>query len=122
VAAEIVDDDDITGLEHGDEDLLDIGSEALAIDRPVDDAGRVDAIMAECGQEGERSPAAMGRLGDQPLASGRAAVGARHVGLGPGLIDEDEPPRIKAALILLPLRPSPGDVGAILLAGVQAFF
>jgi hypothetical protein len=64
----------------------------------------------------------MGRLGDQPLAASGAAVRARHVGLGPGLVDEDEPRRIKATLILLPLRPSPGDVGAILLAGVQAFF
>jgi hypothetical protein len=28
----------------------------------------------------------------------------------------------QAALILFPLRPSPGDVGTILLAGVQVLF
>src|SRR5438477_7732969 len=47
---------------------------------------------------------------------------ARHVGLGPSLVDEDETGGIKPPLVLLPLRSSPGDVGAILLAGVQAFF
>jgi hypothetical protein len=61
-------------------------------------------------------------LGDQPLAASRAAVSARHVGFGPGFVNEDQPGRIKPSLILLPLRPPPGDVGTILLAGVQAFF
>ena len=63
-----------------------------------------------------------GDLGDQPLAPRRPAVGARHVGLGPGLVDEDQAGRIKPSLILFPLRPPPGDVRTILLAGVQAFF
>jgi hypothetical protein len=49
-------------------------------------------------------------------------VKARHVGLGPGLVDEDEAPRINPALILLPLNPPARYVGAILLDGVQAFF
>jgi hypothetical protein len=49
-------------------------------------------------------------------------MAARHVGLGPGLVDEDQASRIKPALVLLPLRPSPGDIGPILLAGAQAFF
>jgi len=61
-------------------------------------------------------------LGDQPLAASCAAMSAGHVSLGPGLVDEDEPGRIKPPLILSPLRPPPGDVGTILLAGVQAFF
>ena len=66
---------------------------------------------------------AMGCLGNQPLAPrGAAAVGARHVGLGPGLVDEDQAGRIDPTLILPPLRAPPGDVGPILLAGVQAFF
>jgi hypothetical protein len=35
VAAEIVDDDDVAGLERGEEELLDIEMEAFAIDRPI---------------------------------------------------------------------------------------
>jgi hypothetical protein len=34
-AAEIVDDDDVAGLERGEEELLDIEMEAFAIDRPI---------------------------------------------------------------------------------------
>jgi hypothetical protein len=49
-------------------------------------------------------------------------MGSRHVGLSPGLVDEDQAGRIKPSLILLPLRAPPRHVGPILLAGVQAFF
>ena len=77
---------------------------------------------AQCGEEGQRPPAAVRRLGDQPLASRRAAMGSRHVGLGPGLVDEHQTGRIKPPLILSPLCPPPRHVGTILLAGVQAFF
>src|SRR5213075_740728 len=122
VAAEIVDDHDISGLEGGHEHLLDIGKEALAIDRAVDDARRIDPVGAQCGEEGERAPTAVRDLGDQPLAASAASMRARHVGLGPSLVDEDETGGIKPPLVLLPLRSSPGDLGALLLAGVQAFF
>ncbi len=47
VAAEIVHDDDVAGLERRDEELLDIGAEALAVDRPVEDAGRIDPVAAQ---------------------------------------------------------------------------
>jgi hypothetical protein len=30
-------------------------------------------------------------LGDQPPAASRATMGARHVGFGPGSVDEDQP-------------------------------
>ena len=74
------------------------------------------------GEEGQRAPVAVRHLGDQPLAARRAAVGAGHVGLGPGLVDEDQAGGIKPPLILLPLRAPARHVRPILLAGVQAFF
>ena len=37
-------------------------------------------------------------------------------------VDEDEPSRIRPALILLPLRAPPGDRRPVLLAGVHGFF
>jgi hypothetical protein len=45
-----------------------------------------------------------------------------HVGLGPSLVDEDQPFGVKPALIFLPSLAPTGDVGAILLAGAQALF
>jgi hypothetical protein len=61
-------------------------------------------------------------LGDEPLTAGASSMTARHVGLGPGLVDEDQASGIKPALIALPLGASASDVGSILFAGVQAFF
>jgi hypothetical protein len=82
VAAEIVNDDDVAGLERGDEELLDVGQEAFAVDWSIDDTRSIDTVPAQRGKEGQCSPAAMRNLGDQALASQRAAVGSRHVGLG----------------------------------------
>ena len=61
-------------------------------------------------------------LGDQPLAARRPAVQARHVGLGPGLVDEDQARRIDAALIFAPARPVAAYVRAILLARDERLF
>src|SRR5437763_17031702 len=99
MAAEIVHDDDISGGQRGYQELLDISAKAEAVDRSVDDAGRVDPIAAQCGQEGQRTPAAIRHLGDQPRTAGAASVMAGHVGLGPGLVDEHQPLGIKPALI-----------------------
>ena len=46
VAAEVVDDDDVAGLECRQQKLLDVGAEAVAVDRPIDDARRVDPVAA----------------------------------------------------------------------------
>lgn len=46
--AEIVQDHDIAGLQRWDQNLLDIEAEPLAIDRPVDEPWRLEAIVAQC--------------------------------------------------------------------------
>src|SRR5580765_4757697 len=122
VAAEIVDDDDIAGPQRRYQHLLDVNKEAVAVDRAVDDTGCVDAVGAQGGEEGQRAPAAMRGLGDQSPAARATPVRACHVGLGPGLVDEHQAGRVKPALVALPLRSPSGDVGSVLLAGVQAFF
>ena len=122
VRAEIIHDHDIAGDKGGEEELFDVSPEADAVDRPVDDAGRFDAVAAQGGQKGERAPSPVRHLGNQARAAQRASVTAGHVGLGPSLVDEDQAPWIKPALILLPPLPPQGDVRPVLLAGVQAFF
>jgi hypothetical protein len=73
-------------------------------------------------QEGQRAPVPVRHLGDQPAAAGAAAMAARHVGLGPGLVDKDQSGGVEPALMRLPAPPPPGDVRPVLLAGVQGFF
>jgi hypothetical protein len=51
----------------------------------------------------------------------RAPVSARYIDFGPGIVDEDQPRRIKPALTLALLRPASGHVGKVVLAGAQAF-
>ncbi len=122
VAAEIVEDDDIAGLECRGQDLLDISEEASAIDRSVEHGRGVDPVMAERGKEGERLPVTERHLGTQPLSTRGAAMGPRHIGLGPGLINEDEATWIEPTLVAFPTRPSAYNVTPILLAGQYAFF
>ena len=122
MAAEIVEDDDIAGLEGRDQEALNISEELLAIDRPVEDARCVDAAEPEGGDEGKGAPATMRDLADQPLAARPPAPERRHVGLGPGLIDKHQPVRVDAGLPGSPLRPTSGNVGPILLTGERGFF
>jgi len=51
MAAEIVHDHQVAGFEGRDENLIDIGAEDHAIDRAVDDAGRVEPVAAQRRQE-----------------------------------------------------------------------
>jgi hypothetical protein len=58
----------------------------------------------------------------QPLAARRPPIPARHVGRGPGLIDEDEAFRVEIELSLEPVLAPLHDVRSILLAGVRGLF
>lgn len=61
-------------------------------------------------------------LVDQSAPARRPAVKAGHVGLGPGLVDEDEPRRIDELLILAPSDPVALYVRTVLLAGDERLF
>jgi hypothetical protein len=102
VASEIVENDDVAGVERRGEDLLDVSREALAIDRPIEDAGRIDPVATQGSDEGQRLPVTVRDIRPEPRASCAPAPYWRHVGLGPSLIgpsliDEDETRRIDAA-------------------------
>lgn len=64
----------------------------------------------------------MRHAGHQALPTQGTAMGTGHVGLGPGLVDEDQAGRVDAALMAAPAFALGGDVGPMLLGGVQAFF
>ena len=63
-----------------------------------------------------------GTLAVSLRAARRPAPQRRHVGLGPGLVDEDQALRVDPVLILRPLRSPARDVGTIVLAGDHGFF
>lgn len=49
-------------------------------------------------------------------------IAARHLGRHPGLVDEQQPGRLKACLQPLPGLAATGYVRAVLFVGVQRFF
>jgi hypothetical protein len=55
---------------------------------------------------------AIRHFGMEALPFGCPATQRRHVRFCPGLVDENEPPGVNPALILLPLLAPPGDLGA----------
>ena len=120
--AEIIEDDDVARLEGWSQHLLDIGGEERAVDRPVNHAGSIDAIMPQSRDEGERLPVAIRNLGGETLAFWSPAAQRRHVGLHPGLVDEDQPTGSDPALVGLPALALPGDVRPVLLRRQSGFF
>ena len=62
------------------------------------------------------------RLADEPLADRTSPIGPHHLGVGAGFINEDKPFRVKVQLGRLPALARLGDVGPVLLSGVQRFF
>jgi hypothetical protein len=95
----------ITVSELGDEHLLDIGLEGVAVDRPAEDEGGAHAAYGQRADEGGGLPVAMGKAHAQPLAAGCAPVGAGHVRLGPGLVDEHQPLGVEVDLAVEPGLP-----------------
>ena len=122
VTTKIVHDDDIARCKGRHEELGDVGAEALAVDRSIENARRVDPVVTESGQKGQRAPFAERGMRDEFLPTRCPAPDRRHVRLCPSLVDEDQSLRVKPALILLPLGPAPRDGVAVLLLGEQAFF
>ncbi len=81
--------------------------------------GPSDPVVAQGGEEGERAPSPVRY---EALAAPASPVETGHVGLGPGLVDKDQPARVKPALMHLPPLAAASYVGPVLLGGEQAFF
>ena len=122
VAAEVVEDDDVARLQRWNQNLIDIGPEALAVDWTIENPWGLDTITPQGGEEGHCLPVTVRDLCREPAAPRAPTSDWSHVGLGPGLVDEDESPWIKKSLIFLPACPLAGDVRPILLAWQHAFF
>jgi hypothetical protein len=122
VRAEIVHDDNVAGSQRWHQQLLDIGPEALTVDRSVDDAGRRDPVVPEGRKEGHRALMAVRDLSPEGSAPSPPAMGSGHVGLCPGLIDKDKTGRIDFRLVPSPPGAAARDVRTILLGREHGFF
>ena len=110
------------GRSSGHEPLRDVGLEGLAVDRPGEDEGRDHPAERQGGDDGGGLPMAVRDAHPQAFATGGAAMGAGHVGLRPGLVDEHEPRGVEVGLALEPGLSPLQDIGPLLLAGVRGLF
>ena len=122
VAAEVVQDDNVAGRECRDQHFFDISSEDFGVDRPLEDPGRVNPVMAQGGEERHGVPMAEGGAALEAHAARAPTAQRRHIGLGPGFINEDKTLWVHHPLIMLPPQPLACDIRAVLFLSQRAFF
>ena len=122
VAGQVVGDNDVAWSESGSEALSDPGQESAAVDGTVEHHRGDDAVMAQGGDQGAGIPVTEGGSTNHARAAWAAAIKARHVGLGPGLIEKDQPMRIQPGLQFAPGTARLGDVCTRLLGGSERLF
>ncbi len=122
MAGEIVHDDDVTGAQFREEDLLDIRFEGFTVDRSVQHEGRDEASQGQCTDERCRLPMPVGHSDPEPLAPRAPAVAARHVGGSPGLVDEHEALRRQIELPFKPVPAASQDIGTVLFRSIGRLF
>jgi hypothetical protein len=96
-----------------------LSTKVLKASALIGPSSSLHAIMAKRGQEGHGFPVAMGNLGHEPFSARRPSPERRHIGLGPGLIDEHQALGIDPALPVRPLGAPARDVGSIAFAAEQ---
>jgi hypothetical protein len=96
VGRQIVHDDDIAFLESRRELGFDIGLEDAPVHWGIDDERGGEPVAAQAGDEGLGHSMGERRLCAEPLALQAAAAQASHLGCGSGLVEKDEPVRLKS--------------------------
>ena len=76
-------------MQHRNEALLDIEFEAFAVGGAVEQTWGNESAVAQRGEEGRDLPITMQNLAEEPRAARSPTAQRRHLGLGPGLIDEN---------------------------------
>jgi hypothetical protein len=122
VGGQIVPDDDVARLQGGSQDLLNPCPEQFAVHGTAKSAECSYAGGVHCGNAGDYLPLAMGRLVDKALALLASPIGPDEIGGDGSLVDEQQRGCIHAGLFCNVGFTRLGNVGSILLAGVQGFF
>lgn len=122
VAGQVVEDDDVAGVEFGHEILADILGEDRPVHRLIDDEGGDDAVAGEACEEGRDFPVPGRCIAPDPLSPWAAPIAPDHVGGDAGLVEEDQALGTERRLHRPPCLAPRDDVRPELLGGVDAFF
>ena len=127
VRRQIVEDDDVTFVQQGGELCFDVALKGVAIHGSIDHPWCDKAVMSQTGNECHGFPVTVRDGGNHPAAFAAAPPQARHLGVDPGFIDENDLADailmdLKPGLTPPPDRPCRHDIMAILFTGVCGFF
>src|SRR4029077_9945 len=92
---QIVQDDDVARLESRSQLSLYVSFKNAPVHRRVHDEGGGQGVASQAGDEGLRLPVSERDFRKQPLPPQAAASQARHLGGRSGLVQEDQPVRLK---------------------------
>ena len=122
---QIVQDYDVARPKSRSQLSLDISFKNAPVHRRVNDEGSGQGVASQAGDEGLRLPVSERDFRKQPLPPPAAASQARHLGGRSGLVQKDQPVRLKPHDRLARQGPFLARllyVGPIMLAGPQSFF
>ena len=122
VRSEIVDHDDIPGPQGRHEDLLDIGAEGEAVDRPIEDRRRGQGCRTQGGHDRVGLPMAARRVIANAGPAQAAGVATKQIRGHARFVDEDVLARIAERQRGAPLPSRRGDIRPTLFVGVYGFF
>jgi hypothetical protein len=97
MTAKIIHDNDVPNLQGRTQNSLYIKKEDFPIHGAIDDPWGRDPIMTQSGYEGQSLPVTMGNKSLEPLSFPAPSAGSGHIGLDPGLVQEDEMAMVEAS-------------------------
>ena len=122
VDGQIVEHDDIAGLQGGHQHLLDVRLKGRTVDRAIEDGRRHQALEPQAGDEGVRLPVTTRGVIVEPGAARAASIPAKQIRGDPTLVEKDVLPHVTQRLPGLPRPPGRRDVRTPLFVGVYRFF
>lgn len=122
VTRQVVQDDDVPGGQRRDEDLLDVGEEARAINRAIKHGRRGEARHAKRSEKRRRMPAPVGRMIGYPGAVETTPIPPHQVGPHATFIEKHQPRGIEAGRRGVPGESRERDVSAIVFGRAYRFF
>lgn len=122
VRGQIVQNERVSGLQAGNEYLLEINQEDFGIHGPIHQKGGDDLFLTQRRQKSGTLPMAMRYRAQATFTARTATVQASQLGVEAGFINKDQPRCVPSRLLTPPKSARPFNVGPVLLGGARRFF
>ena len=122
VDGEVVEDDDVAGVQRRHEHLLHVGAKTGVINRAIEDGRRRQAVEAQRRHDGVRLPMTARRVVAQARPARAASVAAEQVSGDAAFIEKHILARVPQGLPRLPPPAGVGNIRPTLFGGVYGFF